>query len=115
MTTLTSGHMTTLTSGHLTTLTSGHMTTLTSGHMTTLMSQVAPAALRILGPFEEQEEFTVEDFQLLEKITLSGSAEKVKAKLSPRENEVFYDVVAVVDPLTRDAQKMSPLLIGPDH
>ncbi|XP_068428233.1 UDP-glucose:glycoprotein glucosyltransferase 2 isoform X1 [Clinocottus analis] len=111
---------------------------------------------RILGPFEEQEEFTVEDFQLLEKITLSGSAEKVKAKvklmgmkakqasdlvmkvdalltaapkgevrrdvhfikdshsvlrLSPRENEVFYDVVAIVDPLTREAQKMSPLLI----
>ncbi|XP_075963255.1 UDP-glucose:glycoprotein glucosyltransferase 1 isoform X3 [Anarhichas minor] len=111
---------------------------------------------RILGPFEEQEEFTVEDFQLLEKITLSGSAENVKAKvklmgmkakhasdlvmkvdalltaapkgevrrdvhfakdshsvlrLSPRENEVFYDVVAIVDPLTREAQKMSPLLI----
>uniref|UniRef100_A0A671VVQ0 UDP-glucose ceramide glucosyltransferase-like 1 n=1 Tax=Sparus aurata TaxID=8175 RepID=A0A671VVQ0_SPAAU len=90
------------------------------------------------------EEFTVEDFHLLEKITLSGSAEKVKAKvkqmgmkpkqyvciclaesalvccsslhlsvlnLSPRENEVFYDVVAIVDPLTREAQKMSPLLI----
>ncbi|XP_040003703.1 UDP-glucose:glycoprotein glucosyltransferase 2 isoform X1 [Xiphias gladius] len=111
---------------------------------------------RILGPFEEQEEFTVEDFHLLEKITRSGSAEKVKAKvkqmgmkpkhasdlvmkvdalltaapkgevrrdvhfikdshsilhLSPRENEVFYDVVAIVDPLTRQAQKMSPLLI----
>uniref|UniRef100_A0A8C4IKQ2 UDP-glucose ceramide glucosyltransferase-like 1 n=1 Tax=Dicentrarchus labrax TaxID=13489 RepID=A0A8C4IKQ2_DICLA len=111
---------------------------------------------RILGPFEEQEEFTVEDFHLLEKITLSGSAEKVKAKvkqmgmkpkqasdlvmkvdalltaapkgevrrdvhfikdshsvlrLSPRENEVFYDVVAIVDPLTREAQKMSSVLI----
>ncbi|XP_039673480.1 UDP-glucose:glycoprotein glucosyltransferase 2 [Perca fluviatilis] len=111
---------------------------------------------RILGPFEEQEEFTVEDFHLLEKITLSSSAEEVKAKvklmgmkpkhasdlvmkvdalltaapkgevrrdvhfikdshsvlhLSPRENEVFYDVVAIVDPLTREAQKMSPLLI----
>lgn len=111
---------------------------------------------RVLGPFEEQEEFTVEDFHLLEKITLSGSAEKVKAKvkemgmkpkqasdlvmkvdalltaapkgemrrdihfikdshsvlrLSPRENEVFYDVVAIVDPLTREAQKISPLLI----
>ncbi|XP_070694105.1 UDP-glucose:glycoprotein glucosyltransferase 2 isoform X3 [Pempheris klunzingeri] len=111
---------------------------------------------RILGPFEEQEEFTVEDFHLLEKITLSSSAEKVKAKvkqmgmkpkhasdlvmkvdallaaapkgegrrdvhfikdshsvlhLSPRENEVFYDVVAIVDPLTREAQKMSSLLI----
>ncbi|XP_028993003.1 UDP-glucose:glycoprotein glucosyltransferase 2 isoform X3 [Betta splendens] len=111
---------------------------------------------RILGPFEEQEEFTVEDFYLLEKITLRGSAEKVKAKvkqmgmkpkhasdlimkvdalltaapkgevrrdvhfikdshsvlrLAPRENEVFYDVVAIVDPLTREAQKMSALLI----
>nr|XP_020452084.1 UDP-glucose:glycoprotein glucosyltransferase 2 isoform X4 [Monopterus albus] len=111
---------------------------------------------RILGPFEEEEEFTVEDFHLLEKITLSSSAEKVKAKvkqmgmkakhasdlvmkvdalltaapkgevrrdvhfikdshsvlhLSPRENEVLYDVVAIVDPLTREAQKMSALLI----
>uniref|UniRef100_A0A8D3BSA1 UDP-glucose glycoprotein glucosyltransferase 2 n=1 Tax=Scophthalmus maximus TaxID=52904 RepID=A0A8D3BSA1_SCOMX len=108
---------------------------------------------RILGPFEEHEEFTVEDFHLLEKITQGGSAEKVKAKvkememnasdlvmkvdallsaapkgevrrdvhfikdshsvlqLSPRENEVFYDVVAIVDPLTREAQKMSSLLI----
>lgn len=110
---------------------------------------------RILGPFNEQEEFTVDDFFLLEKITLSGSAEKVKAKvqemgvkpkqatdlvmkvdallnaapkgevrrdvhflkdkhsvlhLSPRENEVFYDVVAIVDPLTRAAQKLSSLL-----
>ncbi|XP_069558740.1 UDP-glucose:glycoprotein glucosyltransferase 2 [Brachyistius frenatus] len=111
---------------------------------------------RILGPFEEQEEFTAEDFRLLEKITLSGSAEEVKAKvkqmglkpkhasdlvmkvdallstapkgqvrkdvhfikdnhsvlrLSPRENEVFYDVLAIVDPLTTEAQKISPLLI----
>uniref|UniRef100_A0A8C9WBJ4 UDP-glucose ceramide glucosyltransferase-like 1 n=1 Tax=Scleropages formosus TaxID=113540 RepID=A0A8C9WBJ4_SCLFO len=31
--------------------------------------------------------------------------------LSPRPDEVFYDVVAVVDPLTREAQKMSSLLI----
>uniref|UniRef100_A0A3P9N2B0 UDP-glucose ceramide glucosyltransferase-like 1 n=1 Tax=Poecilia reticulata TaxID=8081 RepID=A0A3P9N2B0_POERE len=109
---------------------------------------------RILGPFEEQEEFTMEDFHLLERITLSGSAEKVKAKvkqmgmkpkasdlvmkvdallsavpkgevrrdvgfkdtqsvlqLSTRENEVFYDVVAIIDPLTREAQKISSLLI----
>ncbi|XP_068602278.1 UDP-glucose:glycoprotein glucosyltransferase 2 [Brachionichthys hirsutus] len=111
---------------------------------------------RILGPFEEQEEFTVDDFHLLEKITLSASAKKVKDKVkqmgmkskpasdlvmkvdallsaapkgevrrevqfiksshsvlhySPRENEVFYDVVAIVDPLTREAQKISPLLI----
>ncbi|XP_061697975.1 UDP-glucose:glycoprotein glucosyltransferase 2 isoform X2 [Syngnathoides biaculeatus] len=111
---------------------------------------------RILGLLDEQEEFTAEDFQLLEKITRRSSAEKVKAQvkrmgmkpkhasdlvmkvdalvtaapkgevrrdvhfikeshsvlqLSPRENEVFYDVVAVVDPLTRAAQKISPLLI----
>lgn len=32
-------------------------------------------------------------------------------QLSPRENEVFYDVVAIVDPLSREAQKMSALLI----
>lgn len=32
-------------------------------------------------------------------------------RLSPRDNEVFYDVVAIVDPLTREAQKMSALLI----
>lgn len=31
-------------------------------------------------------------------------------QFSPRENEVFYDVVAIVDPLTREAQKMSSLL-----
>ncbi|KAJ0070361.1 hypothetical protein NL108_007747, partial [Boleophthalmus pectinirostris] len=110
---------------------------------------------RILVPFNEEEEFTVDDFHLLEKITLSGSAEKVLAKvqemgikpkqaidlvmkvdallntapkgevrrdirflkdthsvlhLSPREHEVFYDVVAIVDPLTRAAQKLSSLL-----
>lgn len=32
-------------------------------------------------------------------------------QLSPRENEVFYDVVAIIDPLTREAQKISSLLI----
>lgn len=32
-------------------------------------------------------------------------------RLSPREDEVFFDVVATVDPLTRDAQKLAPLLI----
>lgn len=32
-------------------------------------------------------------------------------QLSPRENEVFYDVVVIVDPLSREAQKMSALLI----
>ncbi|KAL7881321.1 hypothetical protein AOLI_G00081690 [Acnodon oligacanthus] len=111
---------------------------------------------RILGPFAEEEDFSVDDFYLLEKITLSTSAEKIKAKvkqmnltpkkacdlimkvdallaaapkgeprkdirfmkdkhsvlhLAPREDEVFYDAVAVVDPLTREAQKLAPLLI----
>uniref|UniRef100_A0A8B9KM65 UDP-glucose ceramide glucosyltransferase-like 1 n=1 Tax=Astyanax mexicanus TaxID=7994 RepID=A0A8B9KM65_ASTMX len=109
---------------------------------------------RILGPFTEDEEFSADDFHLLEKITLSTSAEKIKAKvkqmnlapknsdlimkvdallsaapkgearkdikfvkdkhsvlhLAAREDEVFYDVVAIVDPLTRDAQKLAPLL-----
>lgn len=31
-------------------------------------------------------------------------------QLVQREDEVFYDVVAIVDPLTRDAQKLAPLL-----
>ncbi|XP_066542592.1 UDP-glucose:glycoprotein glucosyltransferase 2-like [Hoplias malabaricus] len=111
---------------------------------------------RILGPFEEEEDFSADDFHLLEKITVSTSAEKIKAKvkqmsltpkkasdlimkvdallsaapkaearkdvkfakdkhsvlhLAPREDEVFYDVVAIVDPLTRDAQKLAPILI----
>uniref|UniRef100_A0AAY5ED61 UDP-glucose ceramide glucosyltransferase-like 1 n=1 Tax=Electrophorus electricus TaxID=8005 RepID=A0AAY5ED61_ELEEL len=107
---------------------------------------------RILGPFEEGEEFSTDDFHLLEKITLSTTADKIRAKvkqmnlaadlimkvdallsaapkdearkdvqfakdkfsvlhLAPREDEVFYDVVAIVDPLTRDAQKLAPLLI----
>uniref|UniRef100_A0A8C7JAB7 UDP-glucose ceramide glucosyltransferase-like 1 n=1 Tax=Oncorhynchus kisutch TaxID=8019 RepID=A0A8C7JAB7_ONCKI len=89
---------------------------------------------------DSTEEFNVEDFHLLEKITLSTTAEKVKARIkqmgskgkqyvcehlsfsvwthcryvihfAPREDEVFYDVVAIVDPVTREAQKMSPLLI----
>ncbi|XP_067300004.1 UDP-glucose:glycoprotein glucosyltransferase 2 isoform X1 [Pseudorasbora parva] len=108
---------------------------------------------RILGLLDE--EFSVEDFHLLEKITLQSSAEKIKSKIkqmdlnaqkandlimkvdalltaSPkgearkdvkflkdkhsvlqlpqREDEVFYDVVAIVDPLTREAQKLAPLL-----
>ncbi|KAI5628521.1 UDP-glucose:glycoprotein glucosyltransferase 2 isoform X3 [Silurus asotus] len=111
---------------------------------------------RILGPFAEDDEFGTDDFHLLEKLTLSTSAEKIQAKvkqmnlppksasdlimkadallsaaprtearkeikfvkdkhsvllLSPREGEVFFDVVAMADPLTRDAQKLAPLLI----
>lgn len=32
-------------------------------------------------------------------------------KVEPQENDPFYDVVAIVDPLTREAQKMTHLLI----
>uniref|UniRef100_A0A8C2U9X1 UDP-glucose glycoprotein glucosyltransferase 2 n=1 Tax=Coturnix japonica TaxID=93934 RepID=A0A8C2U9X1_COTJA len=110
---------------------------------------------RILGPLGENE-FQTEDFNLLEQITYSTSAEKIKAvvkemgvntksgsdlimkidallsslpktetrqdakllreqhsvvKMEPQENEPFYDVIAIVDPLTREAQKMAHLLI----
>uniref|UniRef100_A0A673L301 UDP-glucose ceramide glucosyltransferase-like 1 n=1 Tax=Sinocyclocheilus rhinocerous TaxID=307959 RepID=A0A673L301_9TELE len=118
---------------------------------------------RILSLLDEEEEFSVEDFHLLEKITLRTSAEKIKSKikqmnlnaqkyalasdlimkvdalltsspkgearkdvkflkdkhsvlqLAQREDEVFYDVVAIVDPLTRDAQKLAPLLVVLQH
>uniref|UniRef100_A0A673GKU3 UDP-glucose ceramide glucosyltransferase-like 1 n=1 Tax=Sinocyclocheilus rhinocerous TaxID=307959 RepID=A0A673GKU3_9TELE len=98
---------------------------------------------RVLSLLDEEEEFSVEDFHLLEKITLHTSAEKIKSKikqmnlnaqkyavfllvtpsqynyvsfnsvlqLAQREDEVFYDVVAIVDPLTRVAQKLAPLLV----
>uniref|UniRef100_A0A8D2P5R3 UDP-glucose ceramide glucosyltransferase-like 1 n=1 Tax=Zosterops lateralis melanops TaxID=1220523 RepID=A0A8D2P5R3_ZOSLA len=32
-------------------------------------------------------------------------------KVEPQENDPFYDVIAIVDPLTREAQKMTHLLI----
>ncbi|XP_046520536.1 UDP-glucose:glycoprotein glucosyltransferase 2 isoform X4 [Equus quagga] len=32
-------------------------------------------------------------------------------KINPQENDMFFDVIAIVDPLTREAQKMSQLLI----
>ncbi|XP_075911288.1 UDP-glucose:glycoprotein glucosyltransferase 1-like [Petromyzon marinus] len=31
-------------------------------------------------------------------------------KLRPREKEVYFDVLAIVDPVTRDAQRLAPLL-----
>uniref|UniRef100_A0A8B9IWZ0 UDP-glucose ceramide glucosyltransferase-like 1 n=1 Tax=Amazona collaria TaxID=241587 RepID=A0A8B9IWZ0_9PSIT len=93
---------------------------------------------RVLGPLDENE-FYAEDFNLLEKITYSTSAEKIKAivkemgnsskrvfmsfilhtiffftsvvKVNHLQDEPFYDVVAIVDPLTREAQKMAQLLI----
>ena len=36
-------------------------------------------------------------------------------KIRPREGEVYFDVVAVVDPVTRDAQKVAPLLLVGSH
>ncbi|KAM9192717.1 UDP-glucose:glycoprotein glucosyltransferase 2 [Dugong dugon] len=36
-------------------------------------------------------------------------------KINPQENEMFFDVIAVVDPLTREAQKMVQLLIVLDR
>ncbi|XP_029460576.1 UDP-glucose:glycoprotein glucosyltransferase 2 isoform X2 [Rhinatrema bivittatum] len=110
---------------------------------------------RILGPIEENE-FHMEDFHLLEQVSFTTSAEKIKAivknmeidsksgsdlvmkvdallssipkgeprkdikflkeqhsviKINPRQNEAFFDVVAIVDPLTREAQKMAHFLI----
>ncbi|KAM4625190.1 UDP-glucose:glycoprotein glucosyltransferase 1 [Polymixia lowei] len=32
-------------------------------------------------------------------------------KIRPKEGEVYFDVIAVVDPVTRDAQKLAPLLL----
>ncbi|XP_060625468.2 UDP-glucose:glycoprotein glucosyltransferase 2 isoform X2 [Anolis sagrei] len=110
---------------------------------------------KIIGPLYENE-FSVEDFDLLEKVTLSSGAVKIKAlvkemgvgskrgshlvmkvnallsslpkmdirrdiefvkeqysvlKLDPQQNEPFFDVVGIVDPLTREAQKLSHLLL----
>lgn len=30
--------------------------------------------------------------------------------INPQENDVFFDVIGIVDPLTREAQKMAQLL-----
>lgn len=32
-------------------------------------------------------------------------------KIRPKEGDTYFDVVAVVDPVTRDAQKLAPLLL----
>lgn len=40
-----------------------------------------PFLRQILAPLEEGEEFATEDFHLLEKITLGGNAEKVRARV----------------------------------
>lgn len=32
-------------------------------------------------------------------------------KLKPNEGDTYYDVVAVVDPVTREAQRLAPLLL----
>ncbi|KAM7111131.1 UDP-glucose:glycoprotein glucosyltransferase 2 [Molossus nigricans] len=109
---------------------------------------------RFLGPVNES--FYAEDFSLLEKITFTNLAEKIKGivenmainaknmsdlvmkvdalvsslptresrykvtflkekhsiiKINPQENDIFFDVIAIVDPLTREAQMMSQLVI----
>ncbi|KAG9343548.1 hypothetical protein JZ751_013714 [Albula glossodonta] len=90
---------------------------------------------RIIGPLEEGEVFNQDDFLLLESIILKTSGERIKnkiqqlsveedrieyaffedrysaVKLRPSEGEVYFDVVAVVDPVTRDAQKLAPFLM----
>lgn len=32
-------------------------------------------------------------------------------KIRPKEGDTYFDVIAVVDPVTRDAQKLAPLLL----
>ncbi|XP_062982125.1 UDP-glucose:glycoprotein glucosyltransferase 2 [Elgaria multicarinata webbii] len=110
---------------------------------------------RIIGPLHANE-LNAEDFDLLEKVTLTTAAAKVKTlvkemgvgskrgsnlvmkvnallsslpktdvrrdieflkeqhsvlKVDPQENEPFFDIIGIVDPLTREAQKLSHLLI----
>jgi len=36
-------------------------------------------------------------------------------KIRPKEGNVYFDVIAVVDPVTRDAQKLAPLLLVVFH
>ncbi|KAM8786828.1 UDP-glucose:glycoprotein glucosyltransferase 2 isoform 2-T2 [Rhynchonycteris naso] len=108
---------------------------------------------KFLGRVDEN--FYAEDFSLLEKITFTKLAEKLKGivenmaidskksdlvmkidslisslpvresrydvtflkenhsilKINPQENDMFFDVIAIVDPLTREAQTMAQLLI----
>uniref|UniRef100_A0A668TGF5 UDP-glucose ceramide glucosyltransferase-like 1 n=1 Tax=Oreochromis aureus TaxID=47969 RepID=A0A668TGF5_OREAU len=44
---------------------------------------------------------------LLVDLLFVGSAVKIR----PKEGDVYFDVVAVVDPVTREAQKLAPLLL----
>ncbi|XP_044293779.1 UDP-glucose:glycoprotein glucosyltransferase 2 isoform X3 [Varanus komodoensis] len=109
---------------------------------------------RIIGPIEANE-FSVEDFDLLEKVTLTTATAKIKIlvkemalgskrgsnlvmkvnallsslpkmdtrhdieflddqhsvlKVDPQQSEPFFDIVGIVDPLTREAQQLSHLL-----
>uniref|UniRef100_A0A8D2IJG0 UDP-glucose ceramide glucosyltransferase-like 1 n=1 Tax=Varanus komodoensis TaxID=61221 RepID=A0A8D2IJG0_VARKO len=79
---------------------------------------------RIIGPLEDGELFNQDDFHLLENIILKTSGQKIKShiqqlgveedlavKLRPNEGETYFDVVAVVDPATREAQRLAPLLM----
>ncbi|XP_073899219.1 UDP-glucose:glycoprotein glucosyltransferase 2 isoform X3 [Castor canadensis] len=109
---------------------------------------------KFFGPLGE--DFCVEDFYLLEKITFSDVVEEIEdiaksievnsknisdlvmkvdallsslptrasrydvtflkenhsiVKINPQESDEFFDVIAIVDPLTREAQKMAHLLV----
>ncbi|KAF4026276.1 hypothetical protein G4228_018554 [Cervus hanglu yarkandensis] len=79
---------------------------------------------RIIGPLEDSEFFNQDDFHLLENIILKTSGQKIKShiqqlrveedvaiKLKPKEGETYFDVVAVIDPVTREAQRLAPLLL----
>ncbi|KAI4886186.1 hypothetical protein NFI96_032341, partial [Prochilodus magdalenae] len=44
-------------------------------------------------------------------VRLRGRTDYSAVKIRPKEEEVYFDVVAVVDPVTRDAQKLAPLLL----
>uniref|UniRef100_A0A8C0FS95 UDP-glucose ceramide glucosyltransferase-like 1 n=1 Tax=Bubo bubo TaxID=30461 RepID=A0A8C0FS95_BUBBB len=96
---------------------------------------------RIIGPLEDGEMFNQDDFHLLENIIIKTSGQKIKSqiqmrwigffpmfihmfdtfklffllfsavKLRPKEGETYFDVVAIVDPVTRDAQRLAPLLL----
>merc|ERR1719470_681734 len=85
---------------------------------------------KVIGPLDEKEDLTNNDFDLLEKLTMSQYGEKLVQAfhnhLDVNTPEVSdqamlvaglltyrpaFDVVAVVDPISRGSQKISPVLM----